>query len=437
MDHKVEEVKLKCGAKGLLINVPDAPVFCMEIWFRAGDAYTESKDKQETAHIMEHLAFGANSQQKSSAEVYRYISRNGANLNASTSRSFLSYRIYSPDFDWERLLKQLVMQITTPKFLEKEFKAEFGNVQEEMHLRSNNKWVELGSLMAQQFGWDYNDTYPQRLKLMNNVGLKDIKNHYSKTHKSKNAVFFVAGNLGSERNKILSILEGIGVLETGEKPKLPKDPNILGYPNTPVVATKSDVPNIYFSIELYANFKNKLREMVETEMEVLNKVLTGGFHSRIFGKAREMGIIYDMGSNESTHRSNLYSMDIYAQVSNENMEKLLDLIVKEMRDVYRNGLRKGEVEEAILSSKGSLRMSNQTAGSILGWYRSTYLNDEEEKVYDFALVDKWYDEVTPESIQELFVNLIKTKKWGAGFLGNVTKEDAKKWNKKLAEIFED
>lgn len=437
MEHKVEEVKLKCGAKGLLIDVPGAPVYCMEVWFRGGDAYTESKEKQEAAHIMEHLAFGANSQQDSSAEVYRYISRNGANLNATTSRSFLSYRIYSPDFDWERLLKQLVMQITTPKFLEKEFRAEFGNVEEEMHLRSNNKWVELGSLMAQKFGWDFNDTYPQRLKLMKNVQLDDIKNHYKKTHKSKNAVFFVAGNLGNDKKKILSILEGIGALEAGEKPKLPADPVIAGYPDAPVVVKKSDVPNIYFSLEMYASFKNKLREMVETELEVLSKVLTSGFHSRIFGKAREMGIIYDMGSNEATHRSNLYTLDLYAQVSKENMDKLLDLIVMEMKDIYKNGLSKDEVDEAVLSSKGSLRMSNQTAGSILGWYRSTYLNDEDEKVYDFDLLDKWYDQVTPQSIRELFINLIKTKKWGAGFLGNVTEVQAKKWNKKLAEIFND
>ena len=437
MEHKVEEVKLKCGAKGLLIDVPGAPVFCMEIWFRAGDAYTESKEKQETAHIMEHLAFGANSKQGSSSEVYRFISKNGADLNASTSRNYLSYQIYSPDFDWERLLKQLVMQITTPKFLEKEFKAEFGNVQEEMHLRSNNKWVELGSLMAQKFGWDYSDTYPQRLQLMKNVVWEDIKNHYVKTHKAKNAVFFISGDLKDEKTKILSILEGIGKLETGSKPKLPEDSIITGYPNSPVVAIKNDVPNIYFSIEMYASFRDARREIVETQIEVLNKVLTGGFHSRIFGKAREMGIIYDMGSNENTYRSNLYMLDIYAQVSNENMEKLLDLIVAEMRDVYKNGLTKAEVEEAVLSSKGSLRMSNQTAGRILGWYRSTYLNDEEEKVYDFDLVDGWYDEVTPESIHKLFINLIKTKKWGAGFLGNVTEKDAKKWNAKLAEIFED
>lgn len=436
MEHHVEEVKLKCGAKGLLIDVPGAPVYCMEIWFRGGDAYTESKEKQETAHILEHLAFGANSQQNSSAEVYRFISKNGADLNATTSNNFLSYRIYSPDFDWERLLKQLVVQVTTPKFLEKEFKAEFGNVREEMQLRSNNKWNELGCLMNQRFGWELSDTYMQKLSLMDNVGLEDIKKHYTKVHKSKNAVFFVAGDLGKERSKILTILNGLDVLNKGTKLKLPKEPKIVSYPTNPVVVKKSDVPNIYFSIEMYAEYKKRNRELVETELSILSKVLNGGFHSRIFGKAREMGIIYSMGSTEDTYRSQMYSFDIYAQVSVENMDKLLKLIVSELKDVSLNGLSKEEVEEAVLSCRGSLRMSNQTAGSILAWYRNTYIQDEDERVYNFEDIDKWYDEVTPESIQELFVNLIKTKKWGAGFLGNVTEAQTKKWNKKLAEIFE-
>ena len=52
-------------------------------------------------------------------------------------------------------------------------------------------------------------------------------------------------------------------------------------------------------------------------------------------------------------------------------------------------------------------------------------------------IEKWIDEVTPELIKKLFTDLIKTKKWGAGFLGNVDEAKAKKWNAKLAEIFED
>lgn len=437
MEHKVEEVKLKCGAKGLLIDVPGAPVVAMEVWFRGGDAYTEYPEKMETAHIMEHLAFGANSEQASMAEVSRYVSKNGAWSNASTSRNFLSYKIGAPDFDLERLLKQLILQITKPKFLEKEFEAEFGNVQEELKQRSNNRWDELSAVMMQKFGWDCYETDLERLGLMDNVGIEGIKEHYKKVHSPQNAVFFVAGDIKKKRDTIIDTLEDLGGLKSGSKLALPADPDIKSFDKSPVVIAKEDVSNVYFSLEAYALSDESRKEKDSLSLSVLNVVLSHEMHSRIFGKARQAGWIYSLDCGRSVNSSGLYSWEIYAQVGRDNIDNVLDLIVKELRDVKENGLTKEEVEEAKLAIKGSLRMSNQKVSDILGFYKGHYNSREVEEIRYFSEADSWVDSVTPESIQELFLNLIKTKKWGAGFLGNVTEKDAAKWNKKLAEIFED
>lgn len=437
MEHKVEEVKLKCGAKGLLIDIPGVPVFCMEVWFRGGDYYTESKEKMEAAHLMEHLAFGANARQPHMSEVSRYISKNGAWFNAHTSRKFLSYEIGSPDFDWERLLKQLVLQVTTPKFLEDEFKAEFGNVQEEMKQRSNDKWGELSSIIMQRFGWDHCETDLERLELMDNVTLEDIKSHYQKVHLSKNAVFFIAGDLSGKKDKIVSILEGLSALPSGSKLLLPEDPVIRSFSKDPVVIAKNDVPNVYFNMEAYAESDNPDKEQNQLSLAVLNVVLTNGMHSRIFGKARQSGWIYSLGCDRSVDAGGRYSWEIYAQVGVENIDSVLELIVAELKDIQANGLSQDEVDEAKLTIMGSLRMSNQTARDILSFYKGHYNSREKEEIRYFDEADGWVESVSPESIQELFIKLIKTKKWGAGFLGNVTEAQAKKWNKKLAEIFED
>ena len=60
MNHTVEEVRLKNGARGLLIDVPGATVMSMQFHFRAGNRYAKSKEIEQVAHIMEHMAFGAN-----------------------------------------------------------------------------------------------------------------------------------------------------------------------------------------------------------------------------------------------------------------------------------------------------------------------------------------------------------------------------------------
>lgn len=59
MKHSVKELILSNGAKGLLIDVPDATVMTVEINFRAGD-YLVTKEKWETPHLMEHVLLGAN-----------------------------------------------------------------------------------------------------------------------------------------------------------------------------------------------------------------------------------------------------------------------------------------------------------------------------------------------------------------------------------------
>jgi len=47
MKHIVTEVKLKNGAKGLLIHIPDASVMSFEFNFRAGE-YLVEPEKWET-----------------------------------------------------------------------------------------------------------------------------------------------------------------------------------------------------------------------------------------------------------------------------------------------------------------------------------------------------------------------------------------------------
>ena len=62
MKHIIEEVKLKSGARGLLIDAPGSSVLNTHFTFRAGNRFTASHDIYEVAHLMEHMAFGANSQ---------------------------------------------------------------------------------------------------------------------------------------------------------------------------------------------------------------------------------------------------------------------------------------------------------------------------------------------------------------------------------------
>ena len=78
MKHTVEEIRLKNGARGLLIDVPGATTMSMQFQFRAGNRYVKSKKIEQVAHIMEHMAFGANARFKSEHEFEFEFTKNGA-----------------------------------------------------------------------------------------------------------------------------------------------------------------------------------------------------------------------------------------------------------------------------------------------------------------------------------------------------------------------
>ncbi len=96
------------------------------------------------------------------------LEKNGAYSNATTGVYDITYEAECADFEWDRVLGLLLTAITKPLFLEEEFKAEFGNVQEEMAARSNNHFRRLSLEMRQALGL-IAKTDTERLELMANV----------------------------------------------------------------------------------------------------------------------------------------------------------------------------------------------------------------------------------------------------------------------------
>src|SRR5476649_830587 len=123
MRHSVTEIKLKNGAKGLLIHIPNASVMTFDVNFRAGE-YLVEPSKWEVPHLMEHLLLGANELIPRARDFQAEFEKNGAYNNASTGVYDITYEAECADFEWDRTLGMLLVAITKPLFLSDEFKAE-------------------------------------------------------------------------------------------------------------------------------------------------------------------------------------------------------------------------------------------------------------------------------------------------------------------------
>ncbi|PLS80702.1 hypothetical protein CYG49_04545, partial [Candidatus Saccharibacteria bacterium] len=375
MKHTVSEVQLKNGVRGLLIDVPGASVMSYLIQFRAGNRYVKSDDIYETAHIMEHMAFGANAKFASANDFSAEFEQNGAYHNASTGDIGMIYMADCAEIEWERILNLQKIAITTPKFQQNELEAESGNVQEELTgLLSNHSralWLRVGKAVGDPVMLD-ND----RLKTIANITVDDIAEHYKRTHTLNNMRFVIAGPLKGRKRKTLEMLEGWR-LPKGERLDVPQD---ALYRSDPVLVPRKEVPNLIFGFGMFLN--ERIDDGDLDAMAALNHILTGTLHSRILGQARQRGLVYGMWSDTSAY-DYMSEWSFGGQVSLAKAEKLFDIIVDELRRVLDGKLSAKEVEAAQQYALGKHQMACQTVAQIAHWYSGRYFFDEQIDNFDY------------------------------------------------------
>lgn len=362
MHHTVEEVQLKNGARGLLIDVPDATVMSMQFHFRAGNRFAKSPDIEQVAHIMEHMAFGANARFKREHDFEAEFTKNGADHNAYTSDFAMVYEADCADFEWERILDLQRLSICQPRFNEEEMEAEKGNVRAELTNYLNDHHRILWPRIQQLLGEDVL-TFRQGLATIGNVTLRDIREHHRRTHTTDNMRFVIAGKMHGRRATILRELEAFD-LPRGEHFVVPKDEL---HSAGPAVVRRKDASNLTFGWSL------TVPEMLSDEkldaLHYLNHILTGTMHSRIFGRARSKGLAYHVGAYAGI-RPYDSSWDITGQVNHDTAAKLFTLIRDELRHVLDGGITEDELDAAKSYALGRHQMERRrwlrSVDSILG-----------------------------------------------------------------------
>jgi predicted Zn-dependent peptidase len=433
MRHTVTEVKLKNGSRGLLIHVPDASVMTFDINFRAGE-YLVEPHKWEVPHLMEHVLLGANELIPKARDFQAELEKNGAYSNAATGVYDITYEAECADFEWDRVLGLLLVAIARPLFLKEEFEAEFGNVQEEMAARSNNHFRRLSLEMRRELGL-IAKTDSERLELMKNVHVNDVRDHYKRTHFTPNMRFIVAGNLTpSRREAVTQMFETIDMPSKGRRFPLPHErPHRIPLP---VYVPNDTVENLYFYIDTF--MRRRLSDPEADALNLINTMLTETLYSKILGTARERGLVYGMSSGLSQTRdaSNWW---FGAQVSDKNAAALMSIVVEELVKVIQGDISAEEIDATKQYALGRFQRSAQTVGGTAGGYSGRYFFDE--VIENFYHIPARIKAITKDEIVTIAREMFAEDVWGIGVLGNCGEAFAEElrnqlstlWSKQLAE----
>lgn len=374
MRHSVEEIALKNGAKGLLIDIPGASVMSTRIQFRAGMMYAKNKDVYEIPHVVEHLAFGANGKFKDEQAFEAEFTKNGAYHNAWTSDISVCYETECADFEWERIMELQRVSICEPKFNEEELKSEKSNIRSELTGYMNDYYRLLWPRVQQAVGEDIL-ALPERLETIRNIELKDIREHYRRTHTARNMLFIIAGKIRGRKHKIMHMLDEWNLKE-GEKFEIPVTDL---HSSEAVSIRRKDASNVTFGFSLVTPRHLEPNEVFA--MNCLNHILNGTTNSKIFGAARKRGLVYGIGSSVASNATNSY-WDFDGEVNVENAEELFDLIQKELMKTLNGEMADQDFEAAKSYALGRFQMGAQTVGQIADYYADGYFTNETIERYD-------------------------------------------------------
>lgn len=425
MNHTVEEVKLKNGAKGLLIDIPGATVMSMQFQFRAGSRYAKDKDIEQVAHIMEHLAFGANARFKSEHDFESEFTKNGAYHNAYTSDLSMVYDTDCADFEWDRILELQKVSICQPRFNETELTAEKGNVRSELTNYLNDHHRILWPRVQQLLGEDVL-TYRQAIATINNVTLADIREHHRRTHTTRNMRFVIAGKLKGRKSDIIRQLEDFKLPE-GERFDVPRDELASA---RPTVIRRKDATNLTFAFTL--SLPRAISDEEIDAMQNLNHILSGTTHSRIFGKARSKGIAYSVASYAGAGSYDS-AWDICGQVNHETAPELFEIISQEVQAVLDGDLKDEEIEAAKSFGLGRYQMGAQTVSQISGFYTNRYFSDDFIK--DYTKIPDMIRKVTREKIMATTQSFVDANTWVLAAVSSGDREEIEELSDKITGLF--
>lgn len=425
MKHSVHELKLRNGAEGLLIDVPDASVMSFEFSFRAGD-FRSPANKWDTAHIMEHMVLGANKKYPKARLFQAELQKNGAFMNASTSPYDLNYIVECADFEWERVLGLIKLSIESPKLSEEEFKAEIGNVREELVGDLNHNFRQVIIKARQKFGLTALSD-ETRIAQLDNIQRSDIVDFYKKTHRSGNLRFILSGNLISRKQQIEDLLNSIE-LESGDRVDMPDEiPN--RYDDVYYIE-KAELQNIYFFLNSFV--LDTLSQSEDDALGLLNVMLCETLHSRILGEARERGLAYNISSNFNRIKSST-GWWFGAELTPKNLLPVAEIIVRELKRLQNGVLDPDDLEAAKQYSLGRYQRSAQTVSGIMRGYSGGYFFDG--RIDDYFGFEKRIKELKNDDLIAVADKMLSDKIWGLTVMGSKQEELADQLRSSFAELF--
>jgi len=380
------------------------------VWIGTGSR-CESADQNGISHFIEHMVFKGTSN-RSAEEIARSVDSIGGGLDAFTAKEMVSYNTKVLDEHLPLAFDVLADLVRNPLFREEDIEKEKGVILEELKMEVDNPEYLLHEVFCSNFWKDHPIGKPilGTKETVRKFDRQMIHDYYRQYYSPSNILITAAGNLNHDRLVELARqhFEDLAVNGT----LLPDRPPV---PHARLVfrnKTSLEQTHLYMGVPAYP-FPHELR----FPCYALNTVLGGGMSSRLFQNIREkQGLAYAVYSELSMYRDT-GCMAIYAGTSVENAAKVVDSIVKELRELKENRVPDEELRRAKDHLKGSFMLGLESTFS-----RMSNLARQEMYFKRFFTLDEMIqsiEEITAEQVQRIAQEFFDPDRITLAMLGNL------------------
>jgi predicted Zn-dependent peptidase len=425
-EPEFRKVVLPNGIRVLIERHPISRAASCGVWVNKGTRH-EMSHEAGLAHFVEHMVF-KRTKKRSAYKISRDMEAVGGELNAFTSREYTSFVTHSLKEHVGLSLDVLSDLVCNPLFDPSDIKKEKQVVLQEIQMAEDqlednifDRYFELvypGSPLGKPILGS--------VKSIESMKRETILNYHARQFTASNMIVTVTGNV--DPDEVLSLVmkhlkprKGSVAPATRRTPDLaPSGDSVEPVAFREAIQRPSEQAHVLIGLPA-ADFRSDLR----FEGYVVNSLLGGGMTSRLYQTVREdRGLVYSIYSQLVSFADSGVKL-IYAGSDPKRSPLVIDLTLREIKKLRRDGIKKSDLDLFKTQVKGQIllgaddidnRMNSLGVNEmIFGRYRSV-----EDVIRDV-------EKVSLDSVHEYIEQYIDMDRMGILVMGAVPPEQTRKW----------
>ena len=345
------------GVRVVTERMPTLKSVTVGVWVNAG-----SRDEQPSqagySHFIEHMLFKGTSK-RSSAEISREIDALGGEMNAFTSRETTTYYVKVLDQQLPRAVELLSDLFYHSRFESKEIEKEKQVILEEVRMVRDDPEDLVQELHAGLVLKRHPLGRPilGQEKTIRGIRRQDLLKYIETRYDPRQTVISIAGNFDQAH------LDSMVARYFGQGRWAKTNPANGRHPpdlHDGVLLKKKRLEQVHLCLGLNGIATGHRDRYA---LYALNSALGGSVSSRLFQEIREKrGLVYSIYSFLSGY-SDGGMITVYAATRPKEVDRVVDLVCREIRRISIKGIERNELERAKIQMKGSLMLSLESSHS--------------------------------------------------------------------------